>query len=162
MIKDKAISTDKLDFNIETDEKGSVITSIHNVYTDDGGSFVDEYTSYKQSVEGNIKNINDKVDESIPYTLQVYSDSGSTFHRGHTSATLMVRLYHGNDDVTDSYPDSKFIWTRCSSDESGDTYWNQKHQEGSKTLTITKDDLYRGANFICTIIIQEDIVVTSI
>lgn len=38
---------------------------------------------------------------------------------------LNVKLFKNSVDVTDSWGDQYFTWTRHSKDEYGDNYWNQ-------------------------------------
>lgn len=59
MVKKGTISTDRLAFNIETDDDGNVITHLDNIYTGDGGKFGVEYTTFKQQVTLNTQSLSD-------------------------------------------------------------------------------------------------------
>lgn len=66
MISDKTINKDKLSFNVETDDNGNLVTNINNIYTKDG-KWINEYTTYKESTENSLQNLNSKVDKFSPY-----------------------------------------------------------------------------------------------
>lgn len=154
MIKEGSISEDKLSFNVETDADGNIITSIEHIYDANGNKWGVEYTEFVTSTNNKLDNIDatieQKVDDNTAFTIQIYSTNGYDFYYGNTETYLEVTLYKGSKDVTDQYDSSCFIWTRQSTDSSSDTYWNEAHTVGTKSLHITKDDVYRGASFTCT------------
>lgn len=57
MVQDKAITPGKLSFNVETDEDGNIVTSIDNIYLGDGGKFGSDYTTFKESTQGDLADI---------------------------------------------------------------------------------------------------------
>lgn len=57
MVKQGTITTDRLAFNVETDQNGNVVTHIDNIYMGDGGKFGVEYTSFKQQVSLNTQSL---------------------------------------------------------------------------------------------------------
>jgi hypothetical protein len=60
---------------------------------------------------------------------------------------LIAVLLKNNVDVTDEYDASCFTWTRTSRDNDADTYWNIRHSIGTKTITITANDVKVNADF---------------
>ena len=64
-------------------------------------------------------------------------------------------------EITDDYQDSNFIWTRNSADNAGDIYWNEKHSEGSKQITLSlSEDVLMGADFNCSFILDGEVLAT--
>lgn len=107
-----------------------------------------------QSIRTEITNVK-------PYTLSVYSSNGTSFKRGKTDTYLSPILFLGQDNVTDNFEDENFIWTRQSTDSDGDHYWNSAHENGTKNLHITNDDVYIGATFSCSFYIDDTLVATA-
>ena len=67
------------------------------------------------------------------------------------STTLTARVWHGNEDVTDTIPASRFQWRRQSEDSMADTVWNDAHQ-GLKSVLVSTADVLRQASFCCELI----------
>lgn len=64
------------------------------------------------------------------------------------STTLTARVWHGNEDVTDSIPASRFQWRRNSEDSMADSIWNDAHQ-GLKSVLVSTADVLQQASFYC-------------
>ncbi|MEA5031491.1 MAG: hypothetical protein VB025_05045 [Sphaerochaeta sp.] len=88
------------------------------------------------------------------YQLQVISEGGTTFRTTEAFATTMrARVFKGGIEVTDSFTDADFRWSRTSSDAHADEIWNSAHYSvGGKTLSITQDDVAGRTNFFCTLL----------
>lgn len=84
--------------------------------------------------------------------LYISSSNGNIFKNGDIQTVLSARVYSGSTDVTDDYDSNAFIWTRVSSDTSGDAAWNQNHYGGTKQITITSSDVHVRATFFCDLI----------
>lgn len=152
MISDGTIQKDKLGFEvIESNEQGGI--DISKVYLGDKGFFA-EYTTFKED-------ITKKVEDTTVYKLELESTGGISFTNGNIDTYINVTLYRGTAIVTDEFDDSNFIWTRQSVDETSDTYWNQNHSTGSKTIHITSADVLKNASFKCSFFIDDELVVTS-
>ena len=67
------------------------------------------------------------------------------------STTLTAHVWHGNEDVTDTIPASRFQWRRQSEDSMADTVWNDAHQ-GLKSVLVSTADVLRQASFCCELI----------
>lgn len=144
MIDKGTITKDRLAFNtVDADEDGNI--SAGKVLVDGKGVDV-EFKSIKSSME----TMDQKIDENATYELRVTDNNGRVFNRGIIETTLEARLYKNGIDITDKYDDKYFIWTRKSSDTSGDQYWNEQHSTGTKTIRVTKSDVYIGASFGCS------------
>lgn len=152
MISNGAITEDKIDkSNIRewTDENGNRVFDISKLYYGDD-KFEVTYNQFKQEV------INE-----IPFRLELFSSSGNMFLNGMIDTYLSITLYKGNEDVTAQYPDSCFIWTRQSSDVDLDDYWNSQHSSGAKSLHITREDIYKKAQFRCSFWLDDEVVATT-
>jgi hypothetical protein len=88
------------------------------------------------------------------YLLQVISEGGTTFRTTTAFTTTMrARVFKGGIEVTDSFTDADFRWSRTSSDTHSDAIWNSAHYSvGGKTLSITQDDVAGRTNFFCTLL----------
>lgn len=159
MIEDATIAKEKLGFRVvEANEQGGI--DITDIYDGNGGKFGVEYNTFKETVTGDISALEGVIDKSS-FALYVYTTSGAIFDFRSGQTTLYARLYKQGEDVTDLYPDSCFVWSRTSADSAGDMYWNEQHVNGTKTLRITKQDVFRGASFGCSFIVDGDVVAQS-
>lgn len=94
----------------------------------------------------------DEVEDNIVYKLEIISTQGNIFKNGQVSTVLEAHVYHGMYDVTDQFDASKFRWTRVSNDAAGDAAWNQEHFGGTKSIQVTRDDVYIRATFNCELL----------
>ena len=148
MIQDKTLSKDKFNFNVvEADDNGAI--NVSDVVID-GEGINAKFVTMKKEIESN-----------VPYNLYISSSNGIRMLTGIKDTVLTVSLYRRDEDVTDQYDDKYFIWTRNSSDSSGDTYWNEQYSIGSKELKITRADVYGGAVFKCSFTYNGEIIITS-
>lgn len=161
MIADGTVSKDKLGFQIiEPNEQGGI--DISQIYDGKGGKWGVEYNSFKESVTDSFLNVDQKIQDSVPFEIQISSERGQTFYNSIVTQTVLhVHLYRGGIEVTDDYDESCFIWHRVSSDSSGDVYWNNQHSIGSKSITITREDVFISASFECNFVLGKDISSTT-
>ena len=158
MLEDNTIEKGKLGFEIiEPNEYGGI--DISQVYLGDGGQFGVDYTQFKDSVSDDVTKLNQKIDESVSYTLYIESPYGGKVTP--SGINLIAHLFKNSIEVTDEWDDKYFIWTRHSSDSDGDLNWNNSHKIGTKILYITTNDVYKDATFQCKFE-TEDISVTSL
>lgn len=149
------ITKDKLNFRtVETDENGKVSAS--EVVLDGQGLDM-KFTT----IEKTVTSLDVKIEENLPFRLELLSSGGTMFTNGQIDSHLNVTLYRGNEDVTSQYPDSCFIWTRTSGNEELDAYWNSQHLTGTKSLHITREDLYKKAQFRCCFWQDNEIAATT-
>lgn len=158
MLEDNTIEKGKLGFEIiEPNEYGGI--DISQVYLGDGGQFGVDYTQFKDSVSDDVTKLNQKIDESVSYTLYIESPYGGKVTP--SGINLIAHLFKNSIEVTDEWDDKYFTWTRHSSDSDGDLNWNNSHKIGTKILYITTNDVYKDATFQCKFE-TEDISVTSL
>ncbi|MDU7030188.1 MAG: phage tail protein [Clostridiales bacterium] len=160
MLADNQISKNKLNFPIvKTDENGKV--SITEILDGNGDQFGIKYQEFQDTITSTTTNLDKKIEDSLQYKLEVSSSNGNIFTNGQIDTYLTVTLYRGNNDVTNDYPDSHFIWSRQSSDSDLDDYWNSQHTAGSRTLHITREDIFKKAQFRCSFILDDEVAATT-
>lgn len=160
MIKDGTVSKNKLGFEIvEPNEQGGI--DISTIY-DGKEKWGAQYISFKESTINSLDGLDKKIDDSIPFQLFFTTSVGSDLAYGVNPSTVVtIHLYRDGKEVTDDYQDSNFIWTRTSADNAGDIYWNEKHSEGSKQITLSlSEDVLMGADFNCFFILYGEILAT--
>lgn len=153
MIKDGTINEGKLGFQVvKPNAQGGI--DISQIYDGKGGLWGVEYTTFKTETQK-------KLDEQ-GYMLQISSSAGCRFYKGGVKqSTIYAHLFKDGQEITDSIDESQFIWIRESNDSSGDTYWNEQHSTGTKSLLITTQDVLFGATFRCSFIVDGEIIITS-
>lgn len=160
MIKDGTVSKSKLGFEIvEPNEQGGIdISTIYNGKEKWGA----QYISFKESTTNSLDGLDKKINDSIPFQLFFTTSVGSDLAYGVNPSTIVtIHLYRDGKEVTDDYQDSNFVWTRTSADNAGDVYWNEKHSEGSKQITLSlSEDVLMGADFNCFFILDGEVLAT--
>ncbi len=150
MIHDSTIAKEKLGFEIiEPNEYGGI--DISQVYNGSGGQFGVEYTSFKNSTEQSLQDIESKK----MYRVQIESDNGNIFKNGDISCTLTCRVFSWDDDITDDINAANFKWKRKSKNTEDDARWNARHFGGSKMLTLTQEDVYGRSVFYCEVTLPD-------
>lgn len=115
---------------------------------------ISDIRSKQAQTETNVEDLQTQYDEvvkNIPYRAEILSSQGVVFKNGNVHTILSCKVYRGADDVTDTLNASQFHWTRVSDDPEGDTAWNSAHAGGTKTITVTPDDVVIRATFNCEI-----------
>lgn len=143
MVRDATISMSKLAFNIY-DEVDS--TLIEKISTGEG-LFGAEWVRYTSATNNSLDQLSQDLEDSATYSLYIESPDGVNVRGG--NVRLIAHLLRNSVEVTDDYPSSCFIWTRRSADPSADTAWNQAHNTGTKTLTLSGADVNISTNFEC-------------
>ena len=90
------------------------------------------------------------VDETMD--VQIISQNGLLFKNGIIQTTLKAIVYRGKDNITDTLDANQFRWTKINADGSLDKTWNTIHAGGTKSITVTSEDIYRRAAFNCDIV----------
>ena len=150
MIHDSTIAKEKLGFEIiEPNQYGGI--DITQVYDGSGGQFGVEYTSFKNSTEQSLQDIESKK----MYRVQIESDNGNIFKNGDIQCVLSCKVYSWDNDITDEINASNFKWTRKSKNTEEDAKWNARHFGGSKMLTLTQEDVYGRSVFYCEVTLPD-------
>lgn len=91
-------------------------------------------------------------DGQSPYDVDIISANGLLFKNGVIQTTLTAVVYQGEENVTDKLDANQFKWTKINADGTLDTTWNNIHAGGTKSITVTSEDIYRRATFNCDIV----------
>lgn len=173
MIQSGTINKDRLSFPIiEANEHGGV--DITQIYDGKGNLWGIQYNQFKETVSSGLNDVtsglNDvtsglgeldqKIENSIQFKLEVLSSNGLIFSNSVINTTLTPVLYRGNDDVTDQYGDECFIWHRLSDDQEYDKYWDSQHAP-QKQLRITNEDVYKITTFRCDFVLENTVLASS-
>jgi hypothetical protein len=97
----------------------------------------------------------DGVKDDIVYNTELHSTKGDLFSNGHIDTTLFVVVYKGKNNITDTLPNSAFIWRKTDEDGIEDLTFKSAHANVGKTIQVTKDDVYKKAVFWCDIDIPD-------
>jgi hypothetical protein len=94
----------------------------------------------------------DEVAKKVTFKAEIFSTNGLSFKNGVINTTLFCKVYQGTAEITDTIDASRFIWTRVSDDAAGDAAWNAAHSVGTKSITVSAEDVYSGrSTFNCEI-----------
>ena len=93
-----------------------------------------------------------EIEQKKMYRLVISSSNGNIFKNGHIQTTLSAVVFSWDENVTDTLDDNQFIWTRVSDDAEADKTWNAAHYGGTKSITITGEDVDVRATFFCDLI----------
>lgn len=87
------------------------------------------------------------MDALIGHRIEIVSTS-DILSSAVQSTTLLARVWHGSEDVTETMPAARFRWTRVSADSTADRLWNAAHI-GMKSITLTVRDVQYSATYSC-------------
>lgn len=68
---------------------------------------------------------------------------------------LLARVIKDNEDITDTFKEERFIWTRESDNKSEDVACNLREYTG-KSLVVDSNDIYRKSSFVCTLYTEKN------
>ena len=87
------------------------------------------------------------VDSKLQYSILISSSNGNIFKNGIIGTTLTAYVRQGNIDVSSTFQNNQFIWSRTSDDTLADLEWNMQHIGGSRSIVLTESDVVSRANF---------------
>jgi hypothetical protein len=91
-----------------------------------------------------------------PIKVQINSTNGDKFRAGTLSTTLILTVFRGEVDITESVPATACRWRRKSSDLAGDEAWNTSSKAiAKKELELTPEDAFGRAVFYCDVDISQ-------
>ena len=100
-----------------------------------------------------IERISGKVDgivSSKMYRTELIVDGVNIFKDKGQSSKLLCKVYSWDKDITDTLPNSSFVWHRKSNNDKTDAQWDTNHI-GMKSITITTEDVLDNASFYCEV-----------
>jgi hypothetical protein len=86
----------------------------------------------------------------MPIRVEKWNTPGYEMYREGTpySATLGIKIFQGDEDITSTINIARFVWTRLSINEAGDSVWNDLHVNSGASVDITEADLVGDTSFI--------------
>jgi hypothetical protein len=99
------------------------------------------------TAQGNI----DDVKDDVVYKTELYSSNGLVFKNGVINTVFTAKVYKGKTEITDTLPNSAFMWKKRDKNGNLDTAWNTAHSGVGKQITVTGADVYILATFECHI-----------
>ena len=88
-----------------------------------------------------------ELENDIVYKVEIISSNGVIFKNGQINTVLNAKVYRGTQDITNTIPATRFKWTRISNDPVADEAWNTAHSTGTKSITITSNDVISKSTF---------------
>lgn len=83
---------------------------------------------------------------TVPFVLELKSTSGVVFQNGNIQTKLISTVSKLGTDMTNRF---NFRWIRESKYGTNDHEWNKLHENTTREITITSNDVDREATFIC-------------
>ena len=83
---------------------------------------------------------------AVPFVLDLKSTSGAVFQNGNIQTKLISTVSKLGTDMTNRF---NFRWIRESKYGTSDHEWNKLHENATREITITSNDVDREATFIC-------------
>lgn len=128
---------------------GIKLTSISANQNKNLNAIKDELIGQTSTIEG----ISGKVDgivSSKMYRTELIVDGVNIFKDKGQSSKLLCKVYSWDKDITDTLPNSSFVWHRKSNNDETDAQWDSNHI-GMKSITITTEDVLDNASFYCEV-----------
>lgn len=139
-------------FQVHSD--GTVTMGGGSGYTDKDGNKHEfgDITDKVDKVTGQL----DEINSSKMYRVEIHNIGPTIMNKKNQTATLSCRVYSWDADITDELDSSLFNWKRSSNNSDQDAIWNDNtRHHGTKTLTITTEDILHNANFYCEVSLPE-------
>ena len=90
-------------------------------------------------------------DGKSPILMIIKTSNGNIFKNNLINTVLTATLWQEDREIDKDGSQFSYIWTKTDADGNADVAWNQAHTYSSKSITITQQDIFRRAQFECTI-----------
>ena len=94
----------------------------------------------------------DRINESKMYRTELVTEGVSIFREKTQRSTVRCKVYSWDKEITDTLDASAFNWHRNSGDAAADAEWDEAHF-GTKTITVSTEDVTDNASFYCEVTI---------
>ena len=94
----------------------------------------------------------DIINESKMYRTELVTEGVSIFREKTQQSLVRCKVFSWDKEITDTLDASAFSWHRNSSDSATDTEWDAAHV-GTKTITVSTEDVMDNASFYCEVTI---------
>lgn len=107
----------------------------------------------EQTIEDKAQDLQNEIDEIREIKqlrIEKVTTPGYEFYREgqEYNHTLGIRIYEGENDVTEEINIARFVWMRISENPDGDSIWNDLHAYSGANIDITQADLVGDTSFI--------------
>lgn len=148
-IEGKMIKGGKIQIGDENKEGGNLFIVHEDGSVEIISNGVEKYAS---------KSAMEVIDDAYRYRVELAYNNSTVFANTNDNCTITCTIYDNRlqKDVTSDFisKGAKFSWIRASS--SDDTTWNTNHaNQTTNTITITRTDIEKNAQFSCKITIDE-------
>ena len=148
-IEGKMIKGGKIQIGDENKEGGNLFIVHEDGSVEIISNGVEKYAS---------KSAMEVIDDAYRYRVELSYNNSTVFANTNDNCTITCTIYDNRlqKDVTSDFitKGAKFSWIRASS--SDDTTWNNNHKDQTtNTITITRTDIEKNAQFSCEITIDE-------
>ena len=148
-IEGKMIKGGKIQIGDENKEGGNLFIVHEDGSVEIISNGVEKYAS---------KSAMEVIDDAYRYRVELSYNNSTVFANTNDNCTITCTIYDNRlqKDVTSDFitKGAKFSWIRASS--SDDTIWNNNHKDQTtNTITITRTDIEKNAQFSCEITIDE-------
>ena len=84
-----------------------------------------------------------------PLLLAILTDRGNIIRNGQGQVVLTAVVTRGGEDITSTFQDRDFSWTRNSGNEEYDKEWDNRHKGVGHVITVRAEDIWKRAQFDC-------------
>ena len=149
IIEGKMIKGGKIQIGDENKEGGNLFIVYEDGSVEIISNGVEKYAS---------KSAMEVIDDAYRYRVELSYNNSTVFANTNDNCTITCTIYDNRlqKDVTSDFitKGATFSWIRASS--SDDTTWNNNHKnQATNTITITRTDIEKNAQFSCEITIDE-------
>lgn len=144
---DKTTRVDKEIFNLAFNNYRDNVTIIEKAISLKGRDLAQEAYSLAQSAKDDIEDIRD----DIAYRVDITSTNGIVFKNNNIDTVIYARVFKGNDDITNTLPNSSFVWKKYDKDGILDSDWGDRHINVGNTIEVDNNDVFQKATFSCDV-----------
>lgn len=108
-----------------------------------------------QDIAKDAKSMIDEISNNVNYKVELTSTNGLIFKNNLIDTELIANVYKGSLNITNTLPNSAFVWKKIDKDGNVDMEWVEEHRGAGNTITVTGDDVFQRATFLCEINIEE-------
>ena len=94
----------------------------------------------------------EEISASKMYRTELVVDGVNIFRDKGQQSVIHCKVFSWDKDITDGLAASSFVWHRHSNDSDADEEWDSAHT-GTKTITVSTEDVQDNASFFCEVTI---------
>jgi len=98
-------------------------------------------------ISENIQQDIEEVKNDVVYKIEFHSSKGFTFRNGQIDTMITAKVWRGQSEITNTVPQSGFIWKKYDKDGILDTAWTNANVNVGNVIHVTHLELYQKAIF---------------